>query len=252
MSSSDDNADKFKDAHGADDHLSDQDIAKALADFEEEFKDFDTSGADTANNADGATSADDADDAQNGAHGDAHSTDDDDLDTLKQLDPFESELEGLLGNKAKAAVLITPLQQPELLSAFCVLSDISASCIGTQQGAVALLKNLDGASPEAAAKDLTTVIAGLSVVLAINRADKLEAKLWIDGKPGSDFAPPLLFMQVADFVEDFMIGSTDLNGLRVNGLTILDSGSMSRGEALKVIASHTKFRPGQSGTGVVE
>jgi hypothetical protein len=190
------------------DNLSDQDVAKALEGFEDEFKDID--------------------------------------------DPFESELEGILGDKAKAAMLITPLGQPELLSAFCVLADVSAFCIGSEQGAVAILKNLDGTAPEAAAKDLTTVISGLSVVLAINRADKLEAKLWINGEAGSDFAPPLLFMNVAEFVEDYMIGSVDLDGLRANGLAITDSGEMSRGEALKVIASHTKFRPGESGTGIVE
>jgi hypothetical protein len=202
------------------DNLSDQDIAKALAGYEEDFKDLDGFEA----------------------------------DELKDVDPFESELEGILGNKAKAAVLITPLQQPELLSAFCVLAGVSAYCIGATQGAVAVLKDLEGSSPEGAAKDLTTVISGLSVVLAVNRADKLEAKLWINGEQGSDFAPPLLFMNVAEFVEDYMIGSTDLAGLKTSGLTIVDSGEMTRGEALKVIASHTKFRPGENGgtTGIVE
>jgi hypothetical protein len=205
-----------------DDELSDQEVAKALEGFEDEFKDFEE---------------------KNDFSG---------LDDLKDLDPFESELEGILGDKAKAAMLITPLQQADLLSAFCVLADVSAYCIGSEKGAVAILKNLEGSSPESAAKDLTTVVSGLSVVLAINRADKLEAKLWIDGKAGSDFAPPILFMQVADFVEDFMIGSANLDSLKANGFTVTDSGEMSRGEALKIIASHTRFHPGQQGTGIVE
>lgn len=210
----DSSASNDSDNSGAD-NLSDSDIAKALEGFESEF-------------------------------------DDGFAEELKDIDPFESELEGILGNKAKAAVLITPLQQPELLSAFCVLADVSALCVGSAQGAVGILKNLEESSPENAAKDLTTVISGLSVVLAINRADKLEAKLWIDGEAGADFAPPLLFMNVAEFVEDFMIGSTDVEGLRTNGLTIVDTSQMSRGEALKVIASHTKFNPGQSGSATIE
>ena len=52
---------------------------------------------------------------------------------------------------------MVPVLPAELLAAFCQLSDISAACIGANQGAVAVLKNLDGDGPEAAAKDLTTV-----------------------------------------------------------------------------------------------
>jgi hypothetical protein len=228
----DKHADKSEGGATSGDGLSDSDVAKALEGFEEDFKDLDGFGVD-------------------GPQGLKESGSSNDLSDFD--DPLESELEGILGDKAKAAMLITPLQQPELLSAFCVLADVSAYCIGADQGAVAVLKNLAGSSPEAAAKDLTTVISGLSVVLAVNRADKLEAKLWINGEQGSDFAPPILFMNVAEFVEDFMIGSTDLDGLKANGLTIVDSGKMNRGEALKVIAAHTKFRPGaDGGTGIVE
>ena len=78
-------------------------------------------------------------------------------DSLK----FEDELQGLLGNRAKVAVIITRLTSPRLLSAFCELSDISAQCIGSAQGAVAVLRNLDGDGPEAAVKDMTIVVAGM-------------------------------------------------------------------------------------------
>ena len=57
---------------------------------------------------------------------------------------FDNELAGLLGNKAKVALIVTRLASAELLAAFCQLSDISAACIGANQGAVAVLKNLDG------------------------------------------------------------------------------------------------------------
>lgn len=38
---------------------------------------------------------------------------------------FEDELEGLLGDKAKAAFICTRLNSAELLAAFCQISDIS-------------------------------------------------------------------------------------------------------------------------------
>ena len=100
---------------------------------------------------------------------------------------FDNELAGLLGNKAKVALIVTRLASAELLAAFCQLSDISAACIGANQGAVAVLKNLDGDGPEAAAKDLTTVVSGMAVILAVNRADKLEVAMYVQGEAGQTF-----------------------------------------------------------------
>lgn len=171
---------------------------------------------------------------------------------FKDLDPFTTELGGILGDKAKAAVIVTPLGTPDLLAAFCVLADISAWCVGSPKGAVAILKNLEGSSPESAAKDITVVVSGLSVVLAVNRADKMEAHLWFNGEEGDEFSPPILFMSIADFVEDYMIGATDIDGLRTAGIDLVDSGSMSRGEALKIISQHTNFNAGPDGQASVE
>ena len=74
---------------------------------------------------------------------------------------FDDELQGLLGNRAKVAVIITRLASARLFAAFCQLSDISAQCLASPQGAVAVLRNLDGDGPEAAIKDLTTVVSGM-------------------------------------------------------------------------------------------
>ena len=171
-------------------------------------------------------------------------------DELNDLDNgfgnFDDELQGLLGNKAKAAVLITQLSAPDLLAAFCQLSDISAHCVGSDQGAVAVLRNVDGDGPESAARDLTTVVSGLSVVLAVNRADKLEATLWVNGKPGNKFAPPVLFMSTPSFVEDLLIGTSSIDDVRASGYQIADSGDYDRAAALQVIAKHTKFGRGGS------
>lgn len=46
-----------------------------------------------------------------------------------------------------------------------------------------MLKNLDGDGPEAAAKDLTTVVSGMAVILAVNRADKLEVAMYVQERP---------------------------------------------------------------------
>lgn len=110
---------------------------------------------------------------------------------------FEDELEGLLGDKAKAAFICTRLNSAELLAAFCQISDISAECIGSEQGAVAVVHNLDGDGPEAAVKDLTKVVGGLSGLLVVNRADKVEATVYYDGQAGEQLPPPFVFPSLA-------------------------------------------------------
>ena len=144
------------------------------------------------------------------------------------------------------AVMVTRLASAELLAAFCQISDISAWCIQAREGAVAVLRNLDGDGPEAAIRDLTTVVSGLSAILAVNRADKLEVTLWISGQSGQTLAPPILFAATADFVEDLMIGTTTVDRLRQDGAAVFDSGEYNREKAMGIIASHTRFGAGGS------
>ncbi|RBP99174.1 hypothetical protein [Bifidobacterium xylocopae] len=212
---------------GGSDHLSDEEIERALAGFEAEFK-GETGDGDAARTAPSSPGGADgaADDDQSAAGG------------------FDEELEGLLGNKAKAALIVTRLASAELLAAFCQISDISAACLEASEGAVAVLRNLDGDGPEAAVKDLTTVVSGLSAMLVVNRADKLEAKLWIDGRSGDSFPPPVLFASAAGFVEDLLIGAADVDLLKEQGVKAYDSGDMDRDQAMGVIAGHTRFRRG--------
>ncbi|WP_236023824.1 hypothetical protein [Bifidobacterium miconis] len=208
------------DDFGADDaHFSDEELEAALAGFEQEFKDDDAT-----------------DDG-------AQDRNDQPADLSSQ---FEDELAGLLGNKAKAAVIITRVASAQLLAAFCQLSDISADCVDSPEGAVAVLRGLDGDGPEAAAKDLTTVVDGMAVVLAVNRADKLEATMYLRGKPGETFAPPILFNATAPFVEDLMLGIGGLDSLKAQGATIVASSSMTHDQAMQVLAEHTRFGRGGS------
>ena len=160
------------DRHGGDDgfdddiHFSDEELEAALDGFEKEFRDSNAAAGEPANDAAADSPADDAGAADSGQAQEA--------DTAAA---FDDELQGLLGNKAKAAVLITRVASARLLAAFCQLSDVSADCIGSEEGAVAILRNLDGDGPEVAARDLTIVVSGMSLVLAVNRAGKLEDRL---------------------------------------------------------------------------
>ncbi|BDR54375.1 hypothetical protein KIMH_04860 [Bombiscardovia apis] len=228
-------------AGGADGHLSDEEIERALADFEREMQ-----------SGQGSASGQELGQGPSEAALDAESTDrlqSTDAAGANGIDPlaagsFDEELEGLIGNRAKAALIVTRLASAELLSAFCQISDISALCVDAPEGAVALLKNLDGDGPEAAVKDLTTVVSGLSAMLVVNRADKLEAKLWIEGRSGQSFPPPMVFASSADFVEDLLIGTSDVELLKVQGFTLFDSGSLDRAKAMGIIAEHTRFNRG--------
>ena len=233
-------------------HFSDEELEAALAGFEKEFADdsvsgdaSDTSDADKTADAASAKSDSDAnDDTADQASADSGRP------MADVVDPslgFDNELAGLLGNKAKVALIVTRLASAELLAAFCQLSDISAACIGANQGAVAVLKNLDGDGPEAAAKDLTTVVSGMAVILAVNRADKLEVAMYVQGEAGQSFAPPVLFTSTPRFVEDLMLGIVTLNQLKTQGFEVVDSAGLDHDQAMQILANHT--RRGRGGRG---
>lgn len=129
MSDKDLNPDDFN----ADDmHFSEEELEAAMAGFEREFNE-----AEAAKQRE--SQAEKTDDDSDAA---------DVLNAAQSSLQFEDELQGLLGNRAKTAVIITRLTSPQLLAAFCQISDISAQCVGSEQGAVAILRNLDGDGPE--------------------------------------------------------------------------------------------------------
>ena len=239
-------------------HFSDEELEAALAGFEKEFADDSVSGdasdtSDADKTADAASAKSDSD--ANDDTADKASVTGSVADAVNEamadvVDPslgFDNELAGLLGNKAKVALIVTRLASAELLAAFCQLSDISAACIGANQGAVAVLKNLNGDGPEAAAKDLTTVVSGMAVILAVNRADKLEVAMYVQGEAGQSFAPPVLFTSTPRFVEDLMLGIVTLNQLKTQGFEVVDSAGLDHDQAMQILANHT--RRGRGGRG---
>lgn len=238
-----DGSNDFGDLNADGMHFSEEELEAAMAGFEQEFKDAE---ATKNEREDTSSEAFDSSEASDSAESSESSGIDDMLNEAEDSLKFEDELQGLLGNRAKVAVIITRLTSPRLLSAFCELSDISAQCIGSAQGAVAVLRNLDGDGPEAAVKDMTIVVAGMPAILAVNRADKLEATMYVEGKAGKTFAPPVLFTSTAPFVEDLMLGITDMNALEQADMTIFDSADLDRDAAMSIIAEHTRFGRGTS------
>ncbi|MBW3080785.1 hypothetical protein KIH78_05210 [Bifidobacterium sp. 79T10] len=229
--------------------MSDEDIARAMAGFEQEFADT----SDDAGHGDAGHDGKDRGDGENASDSDLPDLGDIDIpDDASSIDPsagFEDALAGLLGDKAKMAAIVTRIASAQLLAAFCQLSDISADCVGSNQGAIAVLRNLDGDAPEAAARDITTVVGGMSVVLGVNRADKLEVTLYAGGQGGQTLAPPILFNSTPRFVEDLMLGITTVAQLKTQGFEVVDSGSLDHDSAMKVIADHTRFGRGGSTRG---
>ncbi len=211
-------------------HFSEEELEAAMAGFEKEFNE--------------SMESQSFDDSQPDSDHQEPSDVDRMLDEAENSLKFEDELQGLLGNRAKVAVIITRLTSARLLAAFCELSDISAQCIGSEQGAVAVLRNLDGDGPEAAVKDMTIVVSGMPAILAVNRADKLEATMYMEGKPGRTFAPPVLFTSTASFVEDLLLGITDMKTLVESGAKVVDSADLTRDEAMEILAEHTRFGRG--------
>jgi hypothetical protein len=160
-----------------------------------------------------------------------------------EMDAFDEQLEGILGERAKSAVILTPLRSQRLLAAFCALCGIHADCVGGQDGAVALLTQLDGQAPEHAAASLSHLISGFSVILIVNRADKLVAKPWIDGKSGQKVPPPVVLAQEPPFVEDYLIGVEGRKSIHLQQNGILSKG-ITHDQASQIVLEETKqIRP---------
>jgi hypothetical protein len=200
----------------ADGDLSDEEIDRALSDFEAEFS--------------SPSSPDSLPDSQSFEE-----------IVSGESTSFDDELEGILGNKAKAALIVTSLTSAELLAAFCCLARVPALCIGSRKGAIAVLtgSDLEGDGPERRVKELTQTISGLSVALGVNRADKLQIHLWINGEAGDEIAPPLILASSAGFVEDVLIGAMGVEELKKDK-HVIDSAAMDRDTVFKIIEKFTR------------
>lgn len=246
---------------GAADELSDADIDAAFAGFEQDFADADHSAINEMNaalerNEAAESSASDATDADTADAGtadtadasDAAPTDDaDDFDRdLKDVEDLESSLMQMLGEKASSALLITRLRDPDVLAALSVLADVDSYCIADRFGAVAILKDLDGSHPEDAAARLTKLVTGLSAILVVNRAGRIEAHQWVNGQQGESFPPPIVFANAPAWVEDLLVGQVSLDELLADpSIVPLDSQDFTKAASFGVLQQVVRHLPGQ-------
>lgn len=213
--------------------FTDDELDAALASFEREFNNA-NSGND-AESSDSESSADDSSDSSDDSSADDYSESsessdsygiyDDIPDTIdlskmhrskeaeeaarkfEEETSFEDTLEGLTGQKARSAIIITYCEGADLLSAFCKISQIPSICVMTGTSTVALLKNLDNDEPEAAVSRLSDLVGDMEMILIVNRANKLETSMYKYGEKRDAFLPsPVALTFLSEEVEDVVLG----------------------------------------------
>lgn len=217
--------------------FTDAELDAALASFEREFNnansgnDAESSDSESSDD-DSSDSSDDSsdDDSSDSSSDDSESSDsygiyDDIPDTIdlskmhrskeaeeaarkfEEETSFEDTLEGLTGQKARSAIIITYCEGADLLSAFCKISQIPSICVMTGTSTVALLKNLDNDEPEAAVLRLSDLLGDMEMILIVNRANKLETSMYKYGEKRDAFLPsPVALTFLSEEVEDVVLG----------------------------------------------
>lgn len=218
--------------------LTDEQVDKAFADIESLFGDELSAGV-----ADFADLTGDGD-LSNEGDVDSKIVRESGIDPLEAQLFFNEELEGILGNTAQMAVIMTQVADPEFLAALCKLCEFDATCIRFEPGTAAVLHNRNNGAPEEAVKDLTDVMAGLSAVLFVNRASKITSKIWMDGKEGDDFPPLMVLSPMYDEVEDLLVGIQSVDDFVQAGLLVAYTSDFATvGDAVGTIKKYLTLPP---------
>ena len=154
---------------------------------------------------------------------------------------FEEDLQGLLGNKAKVAMIIAYVEPAKLLAAFCKMAKVSARCFSEEQGSVAVLKNLEGNGPEEDVKKFVEFFFGMDVMLITNRADKITAKIYQAVKEPQEIVAPMALAVWSRDVEDLAICMENADSLEKRGLEMFNSDDLSDLEAYKIFQKYGKI-----------
>ena len=154
---------------------------------------------------------------------------------------FEEDLQGLLGNKAKVAMIIAYVEPAKLLAAFCKMANVSARCFSEEQGSVAVLKNLEGNGPEEDVKKFVEFFFGMDVMLITNRADKITAKIYQAVKEPQEIVAPMALAVWSRDVEDLAICVENADSLEKRGLEMFNSDDLSDLEAYKIFQKYGKI-----------
>ena len=154
---------------------------------------------------------------------------------------FEEDLQGLLGNKAKVAMIIAYVEPAKLLAAFCKMANVSARCFSEEQGSVAVLKNLEGNGPEEDVKKFVEFFFGMDVMLITNRADKITAKIYQAVKEPQEIVAPMALAVWSRDVEDLAICMENADSLEKRGLEMFNSDDLSDLESYKIFQKYGKI-----------
>ncbi len=145
------------------------------------------------------------------------------------------DLSALEGSGAGPAfvLVITQIAGAEPLAAACALADVDADALATDIGAVAVLRETAVDSVTKAANALTTLIAGVPIIVVERRADHLTITRWQDGVRGDELAPGLVLGGAPEEVEDLVTGATQVDQLP----NIVASTSITRWKAMRLLTS---------------
>ncbi len=209
--------------------FTDAELDNALAGFEREFQDESKENSDSENSKN----------AQSDGKNQENSTLDDAMRDIEEAS-FEEDLEGLLGNKAKVAMIITYVEPAQLLAAFCKMADVSAKCFDEEQGAVAILKNLKDNGPEEDVQKFVDFFRGMDVMLIVNRADKITAKIYQNGVEPQEIVAPMALAVWSRRVEDLAICMETVDTLAKQDVTMYDSDDLSNFAAYKIFNKYGK------------
>ena len=209
--------------------FTDAELDNALAGFEREFQDESKENSDSENSKN----------AQSDGKNQENSTLDDAMRDIEEAS-FEEDLEGLLGNKAKVAMIITYVEPAQLLAAFCKMADVSAKCFDEEQVAVAILKNLKDNGPEEDVQKFVDFFRGMDVMLIVNRADKITAKIYQNGVEPQEIVAPMALAVWSRRVEDLAICMETVDTLAKQDVTMYDSDDLSNFAAYKIFNKYGK------------
>ncbi|MDK7192272.1 hypothetical protein QP420_03300 [Bifidobacterium sp. UMB1197] len=163
-------------------------------------------------------------------------------DAVKKIEQasFEEDLEGLLGKKAKCALFLTVVEPGELLAAFCKMAGINADCFSDENGGVAVLRDLDEDNPEKSVKKFTDYFRGMPAVLMVNRANKIDAKVYEYEQDVLDAVPPMILAMSARCVEDLMVCYSSVKDLKESGIEVTSTDDLSEDKAKEIFYKYGK------------
>ncbi|WP_454044134.1 hypothetical protein [Cellulosimicrobium sp. Marseille-Q8652] len=161
---------------------------------------------------------------------------DDDRARAESLEGLEvpDDLSSLTGgSEPELVALVTQIAGAEPLAAACSLAQVEADVVATDVGAVAVLRDRSGDAPSVAAAALTTLVKGVPLILVERRGEQLTMTRWSDGAVGDTLAPGLVLGGAPEALEDLLTGSTsvaDLDG-------VVASSSISRWKAMRLLTA---------------